>query len=70
MHPDVVVPFIVVLHCGQACMTERLLNRAKTSGRVDDKIEVINKRFHTYNNETQPVINYFLKHNKALIINA
>ena len=51
-------------------MTERLLNRAKTSGRVDDKIEVIKKRFHTYNNETQPVINYFLKHNKALIINA
>jgi adenylate kinase family enzyme len=47
-----------------------LLNRGKTSGRVDDKIEVIKKRFHTYNKETQPVIDYFSKQNKALIINA
>ena len=51
-------------------MTERLLNRGKTSGRVDDKIEVIKKRFNTYHQETQPVIDYFLKYNRAIIVNA
>ena len=38
MHPDVIVPFIVVLHCGEACLTERLIKRGKTSGRIDDKL--------------------------------
>ena len=38
MHPDVIIPFIVALECGEACMTERLLQRGKTSGRIDDNI--------------------------------
>ena len=51
-------------------MTERLLKRGKTSGRVDDKAEVIKKRFRTYHEETQPVIDYFHKQSKAVKINA
>lgn len=51
-------------------MTERLLNRGKTSGRIDDKIDVIKKRFQTYHQETQPVIDYYKKQNKAILINA
>lgn len=69
-HPDVVIPFIVVLECGEACMTKRLLERGKTSGRVDDNIEVIRKRFTTYHSETQPVIDYFSKQGRAVIVNA
>ena len=37
----------------------RLLERGKTSGRVDDNIEAIIKRFNTYSKQTKPVINYF-----------
>lgn len=37
-------------------MRERILKRGETSGRVDDKEEVIVKRFNTYKNETYPVI--------------
>ena len=44
-HPEVVVPFIVVLECGEECMIKRLLERGKTSGRIDDKADVIKRRF-------------------------
>ena len=70
MHPDVIIPFIVALECGEACMTERLLQRGKTSGRIDDNLEVIKKRFQTYHQDTQPVINYYQKQNKVVLINA
>jgi adenylate kinase family enzyme len=51
-------------------MLERLLHRGKTSGRIDDNIDVIKKRFETYNNETKPVIDYFKSQNRAVIVNA
>jgi UMP-CMP kinase len=34
-------------------MLKRLLHRGETSGRIDDKVDVIKKRFETYNNETK-----------------
>jgi adenylate kinase family enzyme len=37
-------------------MTKRIMKRGESSGRSDDKAEVIMKRFATYNNETFPVI--------------
>ncbi|KAG1723606.1 UMP-CMP kinase [Suillus paluster] len=40
-------------------MLERLLERAKTSGREDDNVETIRKRFRTYNEQTMPVIEYY-----------
>ena len=42
------MPFIVVLECGEECMTKRLLKRGETSGRIDDKADVIQRRFQTY----------------------
>jgi adenylate kinase family enzyme len=41
-------------------MQKRLLIRGKTSGRADDNSETIKKRFDTFNNETKPVIQYFI----------
>jgi UMP-CMP kinase len=38
---------------------DRLLERGKTSGRTDDNLEAIIKRFQTYKTQTQAVINYF-----------
>lgn len=40
-------------------MVERLLNRAKTSGRVDDNEETIKKRLKTFENQTLPVLKVF-----------
>eukprot|EP00931_Biecheleriopsis_adriatica_P009487 TRINITY_DN110561_c0_g1_i1.p1 TRINITY_DN110561_c0_g1~~TRINITY_DN110561_c0_g1_i1.p1 ORF type:complete len:204 (-),score=57.53 TRINITY_DN110561_c0_g1_i1:145-756(-) len=37
-------------------MEDRLLERGKTSGRNDDNIEAIKKRFKTYQDETMPII--------------
>jgi len=40
-------------------MLMRLLERAKTSGREDDNVESIKKRFRTYKTDTMPVIEHY-----------
>lgn len=40
-------------------MIERLLNRGKTSGRLDDTQEVITKRLVTFHHETEPVLVHY-----------
>ena len=40
-------------------MVSRLLERGKTSGRIDDNEETIKKRLQTFHNITQPVIDYY-----------
>ena len=40
-------------------MESRLLRRGESSGRSDDKAEVIKKRFHTFVKETVPVVEFF-----------
>lgn len=40
-------------------MTSRLLERAKTSGRVDDNEETIKLRLKTFENQTLPVVEKF-----------
>ena len=47
-------------------MTERLLNRGKTSGRVDDNEETIKLRLNTFHQITQPVIDYYGQQNKLV----
>lgn len=51
--------FCLFFDCGEEILTKRLLGRAQTSGRVDDNIDVIKKRFVTYREQTLPVIEYF-----------
>ena len=45
--------------CQENILINRLLNRGKTSNRIDDNLETIKKRLVTYHESTQPVINYF-----------
>jgi len=54
--------------CGQAELERRLLDRGKTSGRDDDNIESIKKRFLTYMHETAPVAEMFRKAGKLVAI--
>ena len=46
-------------------MLARLLERGKTSGREDDNVESIKKRFRTYANDTMPVIEYYASQGKV-----
>ena len=48
----------------------RIIERGKTSGRVDDANEdVIRKRLQVYENETSPVLNYYDLQGKVIRIN-
>lgn len=40
-------------------LVARMLERAKTSGRADDNIDVINVRLQEYENKTKPVIDFY-----------
>lgn len=51
-------------------MTARLLDRGKTSGRVDDNEETIKKRLQTFHNQTRPVIDHYTKSNKVVKVPA
>lgn len=51
-------------------MLGRLLERGKTSGREDDNVESIKKRFRTYANDTMPVIQYYASQDKVAEIDS
>ncbi len=48
---------------------KRLLNRGKTSGRLDDNEEVIRNRLKEYNNKTLPVLNFFKERGNYVAVN-
>jgi len=51
--------FVLFFDCPEEILEARLLERGKTSGRSDDNLESIKKRFQTYINQTMPVVQYF-----------
>jgi UMP-CMP kinase len=51
-------------------MEERLLNRGKTSGRADDNIESIKKRFRTFVETSMPVVDEFDSQGRVVKISA
>ena len=56
---------VLFYDCPEEIMQERLLERGKTSGRTDDNLESIKKRFDTYTRETAPIIEYY-KHQELV----
>jgi len=62
--------FVLFFDCPEDVMTERLINRGKTSGRADDNAESIKKRFKTFVETSMPVVEYFEKQNKVVKIKA
>lgn len=59
------VEFVLFFECPEEVLTGRLLDRGQTSGRNDDTIDVIRKRFTTYQNETSPIVDMYAKQNKV-----
>lgn len=67
---EVEVVGILHLHCTEEIMIERIMNRAKTSGRNDDNPEVLKQRFQVNKEETEPVLELFRADNKVFEIDA
>ena len=59
------VQFVLFLDCPEDTMTSRLLERGKSSGRNDDQIDVIRKRFATFRGESMPIVDMYEKEGKV-----
>ncbi|KAI8801985.1 adenylate kinase-domain-containing protein [Cladochytrium replicatum] len=57
--------FVLYFECPEEEMLKRLLKRGETSGRVDDNIESIKKRFVTFRDTSYPVIEYYAQRGKV-----
>jgi UMP-CMP kinase len=54
---------VLFFECPEEVLISRLLERSKTSGRVDDSsIDIIRQRFATYHEESMPIINMYEKY--------
>lgn len=69
---ETVVPskFTLFFDCPESVLQERLLKRGKTSGRADDNIDSIKKRFKTFEETSMPVVDYFEKEGRVVRIDA
>ncbi|KAJ8660668.1 uridylate kinase [Lichtheimia ornata] len=62
--------FTLYFECSEETLLNRLLKRGESSGRVDDNIESIKKRFQTFKETSYPVIEYYEQKGKAFKVNA
>jgi UMP-CMP kinase len=62
------VRFMLFFECPLPILEQRILGRAKYSGRSDDNIESLRKRFNTYKTETMPIVEVFRKEGKCVEI--
>ena len=53
----------------QAVLERRLLERGKTSGRIDDNLESIKKRFKVFMEQSLPVVSHYASLGKCVRIN-
>lgn len=64
------MPFVLFFNANENTMIERILERAKTSGRSDDNLESLKKRFDTFNKESVPIVDMFEKKGKLRRVDA
>ncbi|KAK7204679.1 adenylate kinase-domain-containing protein [Myxozyma melibiosi] len=60
--------FTLYFDCTEDVMLQRLLKRGESSGREDDNIESIKKRFKTFVETSMPVVDYYRKQNKLISV--
>ncbi|KAL1968484.1 hypothetical protein VTN77DRAFT_1694 [Rasamsonia byssochlamydoides] len=58
------------LNCPEDVMLQRLLKRSETSGRDDDNIESIRKRFRVFQETSMPVVHNYQKQGKVISVEA
>lgn len=66
MGSKVKTDWVIFLTCSEQTMENRLLKRSTNSKRSDDSVEVIQKRFRTFKEQTLPVIEWFRKNGKVV----
>lgn len=69
---EVVCPakFVLFYDCPEEEMERRLLERGKTSGRSDDNIQSIKKRFRTFVETSMPVVEHYEKEGRVVKVKA
>jgi len=70
MSGKVNLQFVLFFDCPLEICTDRILKRGATSGRVDDNLDSLKKRFNTYSNETKPIIDHYDKLNLVRKVDA
>ena len=63
------VPFAFWFDVNEEELEKRILERAKSSGRNDDNVETLKKRFATFTNDSMPIINRYAEMGKIRKIN-
>lgn len=66
----VVLRNLIYFDCPNDVMTQRIMERAKTSGRSDDNPETIMLRLQTFDQETIPIIKRFEEMNNCIRVDA
>lgn len=69
---EVVCPasFVLFFDAPEDVMMERLMKRGETSGRADDNVESIRKRFRTFVETSMPVVDKFEKEGRVVNVKA
>ncbi len=60
----------IILDCDEDQLVKRLVERGKTSGRSNDNIETIKKRFKTHKEESEPIVKELKKMGDSIEVKA
>jgi len=63
------IDLILDIHVNEELLAQRLIKRGLTSGREDDKEEVIRHRIQLFHECTEPVLEFYKKFGKVKSIN-
>ena len=66
--PDADLPSMLYLECPYEVLEQRILGRAKFTGRSDDNIESLKRRFETFKAQTLPTVEFFRQQGKCVEI--
>lgn len=59
------VESVLYFDCPEEVLVGRLLERSKTSGRNDDNLDTIRKRFQTFQEQSLPIVELYQRDNKV-----
>ena len=65
----VAVQLAILLDVKRETLIERLIARGKSSGRSDDTAEVIERRQQVYEEQTEPLLDYYRKRERLVVVN-
>ena len=61
---------VLYLDCSLDICMKRLIKRSETSNRSDDEVEIIKKRFVTFQEENKPILDHMEKVSKVIKVDS